>query len=284
MTTSEEPMDVERTLRFERLKQIADRMREVGRAHEHVSGNRVDSWADQLHAIVREALREPGAQITIEARWEDSVWKVDIDKANRNSGFACKDTLVDALNQAVEIAVENYTFRRERAGEKLDGAVGAFQPLSAEQMDKMKALVPPEGLNMGEPGAEAAPPVVCKVCSAILEIVDGEHICGLTASEAYSLGWRRGNNVAAAGESTYRAAAYKWQEKWLEARKEIRELRAGESTELTVKQVQDIHRIIERWSTDVVDYEGAADDINAYLFGGIEQPESKRAASPERSK
>ena len=44
--------------------------------------------------------------------------------------------------------------------------------------------------------------------------------------------------------------------------------------DLTEKQVEDIHHIIERHSTDVIDYEGATDDINAYLFGGIKQPES----------
>lgn len=51
---------------------------------------------------------------------------------------------------------------------------------------------------------------------------------------------------------------------------------ASETQLLTETQVQDIHRIIERWSTDVVNYESAADDINAYLFGGIEQPESRK--------
>jgi len=42
---------------------------------------------------------------------------------------------------------------------------------------------------------------------------------------------------------------------------------------LTSKQAEDIHRIIERHSTDVVDYEFAADDISAYLYGGIVREE-----------
>ncbi len=37
---------------------------------------------------------------------------------------------------------------------------------------------------------------------------------------------------------------------------------------ITAQQVSDIHLIIERHSTDVIDYEMAADDINAYLFSG----------------
>jgi hypothetical protein len=56
---------------------------------------------------------------------------------------------------------------------------------------------------------------------------------------------------------------------------------APAAPDLTEKQVMDIHRIIERHSTDVIDYEGATDDINAYLFGGIKQPESAPAAGSE---
>src|ERR1700676_14328 len=44
----------------------------------------------------------------------------------------------------------------------------------------------------------ASPPagVHCDVCNAPFEVADGEHVCGLTAAQAYSLGWRRGNNLA----------------------------------------------------------------------------------------
>lgn len=76
--------------------------------------------------------------VTIEARWEDSVWKVDIDYANRNSGFACQDTLKDALEQAVEIALENYVFRRDRAGEKLEGLVATARPSGTSAGEERK--------------------------------------------------------------------------------------------------------------------------------------------------
>jgi hypothetical protein len=89
----------------------------------------------------------PAPQVVIEARWEDDVWKVDIDKSNRNSGFACKDTLVAALNTAIPIAVENYKFRRDKAGEKLQGVIGEApalpprdeQPSIKELLDFLKA-------------------------------------------------------------------------------------------------------------------------------------------------
>ena len=36
----------------------------------------------------------------------------------------------------------------------------------------------------------------CDVCKASQMVVEnGEHVCGLSAYEAYSLGWRRGNNT-----------------------------------------------------------------------------------------
>jgi hypothetical protein len=55
-----------------------------------------------------------------------------------------------------------------------------------EDLEKLVALA--------EKPAEP-PAVICKVCEAPFEVADGEHVCGLTATEAYSLGWRRGNNI-----------------------------------------------------------------------------------------
>src|SRR5208337_2476327 len=43
---------------------------------------------------------------------------------------------------------------------------------------------------------------------------------------------------------------------------------------LTEKQVMKIHEIIERHSTDVVDYELATDDINAYLLAAPSEPQA----------
>src|SRR5208337_195986 len=44
--------------------------------------------------------------------------------------------------------------------------------------------------------------------------------------------------------------------------------------DLTEKQVMKIHEIIERHSTDVVDYELATDDINAYLLAVPSEPQA----------
>src|SRR5208337_1738408 len=50
--------------------------------------------------------------------------------------------------------------------------------------------------------------------------------------------------------------------------------------DLTEKQVMKIHEIIERHSTDVVDYELATDDINAYLLAVPSEPQ---ASEPQRT-
>lgn len=47
---------------------------------------------------------------------------------------------------------------------------------------------------------------------------------------------------------------------------------------LTETQVEDIHKIIERHSTDVIDYELATDDINAYL--SLSSPIERSASCP----
>ena len=48
---------------------------------------------------------------------------------------------------------------------------------------------------------------------------------------------------------------------------------------LTEKQVMKIHEIIERHSTDVVDYELATDDINAYLLAVPSEPQPESVSA-----
>lgn len=61
--------------------------------------------------------------VVIEAYWTNGAWKVDIDNRNRNSGFIYANNLADGLRQAVKTALRNYEFRRDKAGEVLDGPV-----------------------------------------------------------------------------------------------------------------------------------------------------------------
>lgn len=44
----------------------------------------------------------------------------------------------------------------------------------------------------------------------------------------------------------------------------------AEPVGLNAEQLEKVHEIIEQHSTDVVDYGGAADDVNDYLFGGMQ--------------
>ena len=63
-------------------------------------------------------------------------------------------------------------------------------------VDVTKVSETPTPLAAAPSGKEPAPDW-CDVCNASQMVVeDGEHVCGLTTYEAYSLGWRRGNNAS----------------------------------------------------------------------------------------
>ena len=63
------------------------------------------------------------AHVTIEAIWEEGGWLVHIDRTNRNSGFVGAHGLEAALQKAIPVALENFKYRRDKAGEKLEGAL-----------------------------------------------------------------------------------------------------------------------------------------------------------------
>lgn len=44
---------------------------------------------------------------------------------------------------------------------------------------------------------------------------------------------------------------------------------AAQPLHITVEQLEKVHEIIEQHSSDVIDYETAADDVSDYLFGGV---------------
>jgi hypothetical protein len=229
---TDKPMDVERTLRELIAKWREGKVR-VGTSDMQTHGARwmVTLCADELEGVVREALREPGTR-TFEEWWAKIVdngkshvpkdlartaWNAALSSKQEPPAPArcphCKGTKESPMPLS-GVGARCFDVFHDSAAPPVEGKQEPTTPLneSAKEARKFRP-----DLTLVKPGAEAAPPVVCKVCSAILEIVDGEHICGLTASEAYSLGWRRGNNVAAAGESTELRAALQHASDWLEA-------------------------------------------------------------------
>jgi hypothetical protein len=72
-----------------------------------------------LRAPIPQSGGEPVVQIN--AFWREGVWQIEIDYHKKDSAFVVKDDLETALRAAAESAVENYIFRRDKAGEKLEG-------------------------------------------------------------------------------------------------------------------------------------------------------------------